>query len=65
LLALAAPEDFLGVPDGDARFERKTGGIARDSLADDRAACRLPSRRAELRERRRRLLAVLRSSVIS
>ena len=36
--ALAAPADFLDVPADDPAFTKKTGGLWRDSLADDSAA---------------------------
>lgn len=36
--ALASPKDFLAVPDGAPDAERKTSGLYRDTLDDDRAA---------------------------
>lgn len=36
--ALARPEDFLDVPADDPEYRRRTGGLARDTPADERAA---------------------------
>ncbi len=36
--ALARPDDFVDVPRDDPDFRRKTGGLSRDTLTDDRAA---------------------------
>ena len=36
--ALARPEDFLDVPEGDPDYRRKTSGLVRDTLDDARAA---------------------------
>src|SRR6201996_182761 len=36
--SLARPEDFLDVPRGDPEYRRKTSGLQRDSMDDDRPA---------------------------
>ena len=36
--ALADPADFVGVPENDPHYGRKTGGMARDTATDDRVA---------------------------